>query len=151
MKPHTLEKFHTRYTVNDNGCWVWHGGTTKGFNTRGQPQLYVNGRVPANALAYIASYEHYIGPIPKGYEVDHLCFNSICVNWQHLEAVTPKVNKERAYKKYYERTHCLYGHELIGDNAYKRPDGRVACRICRNAVSKKYYYKNMNTAGFERQ
>lgn len=147
MYPDTLERFHSRYAIDENGCWVWHGGDVYGFNTRGQPQISVRGREPRNALAYVASYEHYIGPVPEGYEVDHLCFNSKCVNPEHLEAVTPKKNKERAYKKYHERTHCKYGHELVGHNAYDRPDGRVACRTCRNEAARRWHEKNKATVG----
>lgn len=46
--------------------------------------------------AHCFSYELHKGPIPAGYEVDHLCLIGRCVNPDHLEAVTPAENKRRA-------------------------------------------------------
>jgi hypothetical protein len=34
--------------------------------------------------AHRVSYEHYVGPIPKGLEIDHLCRVRHCVNPAHL-------------------------------------------------------------------
>jgi len=46
--------------------------------------------------AHIAAYELYVGDIPLGWEVDHLCNQPLCVRPSHLEAVPPAVNAERA-------------------------------------------------------
>lgn len=37
----------------------------------------------------------FIGPIPEGYDVDHLCSVRNCVNPDHLEAVTRTENIQR--------------------------------------------------------
>jgi hypothetical protein len=142
MYADTLARFHQRYTIDDNGCWVWHGGDTHGFNTRGQPQIFVRGRKPyGNTLAYVAAYEHYVSSIPKGMELDHTCFNAKCVNYEHLEVVTPKENKERAYQKYHARTECKYGHDLTGDNGVSRTDGRLRCRQCLKDADRRFKEK----------
>lgn len=42
------------------------------------------------------AYEQVHGPIPAGLEIDHLCFNTRCVNVDHLEAVTHLENIHRS-------------------------------------------------------
>lgn len=49
----------------------------------------------APALVHRVAYEHYHGPIPASYEVDHTCFVYNCVNPDHLEAITYLENIRR--------------------------------------------------------
>ena len=48
-------------------------------------------QMPVHRFAHLRS----IGPIPKGYDVDHLCRVRNCVNPAHLEAVTRLENVRR--------------------------------------------------------
>jgi hypothetical protein len=43
-------------------------------------------------------YERKIGPIPQGWEIDHLCGVPACVNPRHLEAVEPFENLRRYHE-----------------------------------------------------
>lgn len=68
----------------NSGCWLWL--LSVGSHGYGQ-----SGRTTAHRV----SHEAFRGPIPEGYEVDHLCRNKLCVNPDHLEAVPPVENQRR--------------------------------------------------------
>ena len=70
-------------------CWLVNRGTTNG---RGYARIIDGGR---RMLAHRLMYERYIGAIPEGLELDHLCSNTRCVNPEHLEPVTHRVNLMR--------------------------------------------------------
>src|SRR5258706_516480 len=81
--------------VLPDGCWMWTGHNTtaradKGGLTYGHIKM---GKT--QKCVHRVSYEKFVGPIPDGYEIDHLCNNTLCYNPKHLEAVTPQVNKQR--------------------------------------------------------
>lgn len=57
-----------------------------GYN---QPYANIKG-TPAHRVTYTA----FIGAIPKGMYVDHMCHNKRCVRPDHLRAITPKQNME---------------------------------------------------------
>jgi len=86
VTPDEIERGFARFAqVNQRtACWRWLG--TVGGNKR----PYLGGH-----LAYRVAYELYVGPIPEGMEIDHLCGNGQCVNPGHLEPVTSAENKRR--------------------------------------------------------
>src|SRR5215471_12258201 len=92
----------------NNGCWLWTGSLHSG----GYGQVWVNG---GPKLAHRAVYEEVVGQIPDGLELDHLCRVRCCVNPNHLEPVTPRVNLSRcsAISTINSlKTHCDRGHEF---------------------------------------
>jgi hypothetical protein len=105
---------------NDGGCWVWTGTTT----AAGYGQMSVLGR---RQYTHRISYELFVGAIPEGLSIDHLCRVRACCNPEHLEAVTHAVNVGRGERP--TRTHCLHGHELSGYNLVIAKKGRL-CRQC---------------------
>ena len=59
-------------------------------------------------------YKHFVGLIPPDHELDHICRRRACINFNHLEPVTPLINCHRGkgYKntpEWWERIKLLYG------------------------------------------
>lgn len=124
-----------RSEADANGCWIWQGGR----NGRGYGQLRWQGPVK---MAHRLAYEAFIGPIPEGLHIDHLCRTRACVNPTHLEPVTAQVNVLRSPVApgavNAGRTHCPQGHEYTPENTYQyqaRGDVRPGryCRTCRRS------------------
>lgn len=83
------ERFDTFYEKSE-GCWLWTGSLT--FDGYGIFREN-NRRTGAHRFAY----EYFVGPIPAGLQIDHLCRVRNCVNPAHLDPVTNAENTTRAY------------------------------------------------------
>lgn len=103
-------------------CWPWPG------------QINHNGYgVFSKALAHRVVYERFVGPIPDGLELDHLCSNPPCVNPWHLEPVTHAENlrRGRGFAAINARkTHCANGHEYTPETTKVTDQGQRKCRVC---------------------
>lgn len=76
----------------NSGCWLWLGAITP---STGYGAIGLGGRADGIASAHRLSYQLYRGVIPMDRQIDHLCRNRACVNPDHLEPVTRRVNWER--------------------------------------------------------
>jgi hypothetical protein len=121
-----LERFWVKVNKTET-CWLW---TASCFHD-GYGKFYVDGKT---VRAHRTSYELFVGPIPDGLHIDHLCRTPLCVNPAHLEPVTPRENTFRSPLAsppvLLARTHCGYGHEYTPANTYVRPSGARLCREC---------------------
>jgi len=88
-------------------------------------------------MAHRFSYELFIGEIPKGMQIDHLCQRPLCVNPDHMEAVSGIANLLRGNGRgaiNARKTHCAKGHPFDESNTYLIPNGTGrACLMCRKA------------------
>ena len=135
MNTRDFKRFTKYVQIPDEktGCMIW----TSARRPAGYGQFYLNGR---SQHAHRLAYEHFIGPIPNGLTIDHLCRNPSCVNPTHLEAVTDRVNilrGEGLAAKNAIKTHCDHGHEFTVENTYWNGDMRQ-CRTCQKGWSKQY-------------
>lgn len=90
--------------------------------------------------AHRASYEMFVGPIPEGLHLDHLCRVTLCVRPGHLEPVTLRENTLRGRAGDYQRakTHCPSGHEYTEENMFNSPKGHRICKPCNYASRAKH-------------
>lgn len=93
------------------GCWDWIAARDKRASTPyGKITVWCKERCKKlKRQAHIVAYETFIGPIPKGYQIDHTCRNGFCINPGHLEAVPPVVNRERRVFKHTAKTTTYTG------------------------------------------
>lgn len=125
-----IERVMAQVVEVESGCWEWRGGTNGiGYGTIGK-----GGRVGGRVYCHRVTYESFIGEIPSGLVLDHLCRNPICCNPWHVEPVTQRVNLlrgETLTATNVAKTACPQGHPYAGANLYVRPvDGSRHCRTC---------------------
>ena len=119
------ERFFTKVNFTET-CWLWQGARTgRGYGAFGSKA----------AVAHRWAYEFCVSPIPLGLTIDHLCRVRHCVNPDHLEPVTTRLNILRGdgpSAANYRKTTCIRGHPLIGPNVHITPGGRRRCRLCQH-------------------
>lgn len=113
----------------DGSCWMWLGY----IDYDGYGKTTENRR---HQLAHRVVYARLVGPIPQGLTIDHLCRRRACVNPEHLEPVTQKVNTLRGNAVTAEnarKTHCGNGHPFDVLNTHWTRSGTRDCRACKRA------------------
>lgn len=107
------ERFWDRVFPEPNsGCWLWLGNCSY----QGYGSFSSGGK---NRPAHRWSYERFVGLIPAGLVIDHLCRVRCCVNPDHLEPVSNRENILRGYGApalNATKTHCIHGHEFTPEN-----------------------------------
>lgn len=103
-------------------CWLWLGAPRV---TDGYGMAYLGRR---QERAHRAVWRFLVGRIPDGMDLDHVCRNRICVNPDHLEVVSRRVNMLRGIHPSalaVRSGRCKRGHSDW------EPNGRGGSRRCR--------------------
>lgn len=136
------ERFIEKIEVDAaTGCWNW---TASLFARTGYAQFRYSPQ--KNGRGHCWAYEHYVGPVPPGLQLDHLCRNKRCVNPGHLEAVTAQENvlrSDNACGLNARKTHCKHGHEFTPENTHVNKAGSRMCRECMRQQGRDWYERNL--------
>lgn len=147
--PRLPRRFWNKVTINNNtSCWEW----TAARNKAGYGHVW-DGATRKGVRAHRLAYQHLVGAVPDGLELDHLCRVRHCVNPAHLEPVTTAENSRRSplseavfargVSLQLSKTHCPKGHAYEGDNLIPLPKGGRACRECKRARFRDWYARNL--------
>jgi hypothetical protein len=134
-------RFMEKVSIDPNsGCWLWTGA----LDSDGYGNFRV-GSVKDGTRRVVSSYkwayENYVGMVPEGLELDHLCRVRKCCNPEHLEPVTRSVNQLRGLNGQ-PALECKNGHVFTDETTYRKTDGKRQCLICRKEKINKWYQKN---------
>jgi hypothetical protein len=124
-KKNTIEDaLWNRITVT-GFCWLYEGW----LDGHGYGYTRYEGK---SRRAHKLAYEELVGPVPDGLVLDHLCRVRNCVNPDHVQPVTHRINLMRGFtpaRANTEKTHCVNGHEFTPENT--NFDGiQRYCRAC---------------------
>lgn len=133
-------RFWRKVEKAEDGHWYWRGFASKGYGVI---------RIDSTTIkrVHVLSYELYWGPVPDGKEVDHVCRVTLCVNPEHLEAVTHGENIRRGLRgRLHEKpSHCANGHALTKNNMAIHKDAanegngyRWRCKTCQRESMQRY-------------
>lgn len=133
------ERTQARVTIDAGGCWLMDGHLRHGY-------ALIRDAEGKQRDAHRVVYEEYVGPIPEGLQLDHVCHtldkdcagghscpHRRCVNPAHLEPVTQRENALRGVSfsaANAVKTHCAQGHEFTPENTYYRTPTHRQCRTC---------------------
>lgn len=133
--PDIETRFIAKVSVSETGCWLWNGYVDK----KGYGVFGVGNRKLSKAHRY--SYERFIGKVPDGLFLDHLCRVRNCVNPHHLEPVTNQENVIRGFFARGPRKNCKKGHPFTEENTYINPRRVMCCKTCQKVATKSYNEK----------
>jgi len=116
----TLERFWDK-VHKTNDCWHWIASCSHNK----YPFFRWDGKTK---YAHVVLWESLHGKKPVGFEVDHLCRNTICVRPDHLELVTKRENRRRQTIAN-RPTHCPQGHSYANPRN-RRKGEHLQCAEC---------------------
>jgi hypothetical protein len=79
------DRLEAKSMVTADGCRLWQGTTL----STGYGQISVGGK---GRMTHVVAFEQWVGPVPDGFQVNHLCRNRNCIEPTHLYAGTQRQN-----------------------------------------------------------
>ena len=127
----TRERLEYHREVDENGCWVWPGAK----QPNGYGRITVGGRA---RFVHRVAYVEFVGPIPDGLVVDHVCRNRACFNPEHLRCCTQGENTLAPWSQSpaalcARQTACKRGHDFTPENTRITGNGKRQCKTCARA------------------
>ena len=122
-----LSRLYQYIKKDENGCWLWTGGT----RGPGYGRIKISGR---SMQAHRVSYEHHVGKIPEGMLVCHACDIPGCINPSHLFLGTQKDNLADMIKK--------------GRSNYARGEGHGSSKLTDRQALEIYNDQRSHTESF---
>lgn len=113
-------KSNNTYTINSNGCWIWQGRLDKDGYPRMNALCIGGKRKPVSVHKY--NYEYKYGKVAAGLVIDHTCLNILCVNPDHMEAITQTENVRRGKATELSIDIARDIRKLYSDGEYKQYD-----------------------------
>ena len=142
-----IERFF-EYVEFTQSCWFWTGARTG--NGYGSFTVRKGYHVPAHRWAYSSL----MAEIPAGLVIDHLCRQPLCVNPDHLEAVTNRENLRRGsrarggtnrQRTFALKDKCRRGHLYAEAGVFIRKNGRGyetrKCKQCARETQRQWVAK----------
>jgi hypothetical protein len=146
LPAHLRDRIRDSTSEEDRGhstpCWISKRAVTEAGYTRicWQRRWYYTHRL---------AYELFVGPIPEGLQLDHLCRQRACCNPAHLEPVTSRENTLRGTHPNAIASrlpHCRSGHEFTPENTRLTRQGKRLCRECDRAARRVRYRNRVDMA-----
>ena len=138
-----IEERLARYSIPEpnTGCLLW----LAQIDDDGYGRIWHNGKKRG---AHVVAFELEKGPIPDGLQPDHKCRVRSCINADHMEAVTPKVNTNRGIssivnsgQKKFVCDKCGGPLEVVANRSARngrKPHVERGCRPCRAAYMQQW-------------
>lgn len=128
-------------TDRSGECWLWTGQ----LDQAGYAKVKIDGRMQKG---HRVAYQAWVGPIPEGLQLDHLCRVRRCVNPAHLEPVTNRENTLRGENIVginAAKTHCKRGHPFDEANTRVWRNSRI-CKQCRRNYDREFKQRKRDAA-----
>lgn len=151
LKPGTFVQMNLRskyvktepigYVVDKSGCWLF-----TGHKMNGGYGVFYDMDTYRYRGAHRVVYEMHRGPIPAGLQLDHLCRVPACVNPDHLEPVTGRVNTLRGLTipAFNAQKKCC--SQCGGPFSFRKNGYHRTCKACDRAGQRRRYHQKKKKA-----